>query len=133
MRAICAWCQAEGLPADLGPREPLDNPDETHGLCQRHLKHFLAEARSRPLAGLRFLIVVKLDDQDLYDYLIRAMAGLDGVHVMVDRRNRDRRRDARSMPGERRQASRRNSRGLIHSIGCTFVRFPQAYGAAAAG
>jgi hypothetical protein len=37
------------------------------------------------------------------------------------------------MPGERRHASRRQSRGLIHSIGCTFVRFPSAQAAAAAG
>lgn len=133
MRAICAWCRAEGLPADLGEREPLDDTDETHGLCERHLAHFLAETRSRPLAGLRFLIVIKLDDQELYDYLIQAMAGIDGVHVMVDRRNRDRRRDARSIPGERRQGTRRQSRGLIQSIGCTFVRFPTVQRAAAAG
>jgi hypothetical protein len=121
------------LPADLGEREPLDDLHETHGLCPRHLAHFLAEARSQPLAGLRFLIVIKLGDQSLYDHLIRAMAGVDGVHIMVDRRNRERRREAHHMPGDRRHANRRQPRGLIHSIGCTFVRFPQAQGAAAAG
>ncbi|MDP2701632.1 MAG: hypothetical protein Q8P98_06140 [Candidatus Rokubacteria bacterium] len=131
MRAICAWCRAEGSPADLGEREPLEDPDETHGFCQRHLTQFLAAARSRPSAGLRLLIVVKRSDQSLYEYLTRAMAGVEGVHVMVDRRHGERRREARSVPGERRQADRRQSRDVVHSIGCTFVRFPPAYGAAA--
>ena len=90
------------MPDDLGEREPLDNLDETHGLCQRHLNHFLTEARARPMADLRFLVVIKFGDQSLYDYLIRTMAGLDGVHVMLDRRNRERRGAARTMSGERR-------------------------------
>jgi transcription initiation factor TFIIIB Brf1 subunit/transcription initiation factor TFIIB len=28
MRAVCAWCDA-----DLGEREPLDDPSITHGIC----------------------------------------------------------------------------------------------------
>jgi len=124
VRAICAWCRAEGSPADLGECEPLDDHDETHGLCQRHLTKFLAEARSRPSAGLRLLIVVKRRELSLHEYLARAMAGVDGVHVMGDRRQAERRRQARSVHGERRQADRRQRRGVIHSIGCTFVRFP---------
>jgi len=130
VRAICAWCRDEGSPADLGECEPLEDPQETHGLCQRHLTQFLAAARSRPSAGLRLLIVVKRTDQSLYEYLTRAMVGVEGVHVMVDRRHAERRREARSTPGERRQADRRQSRGVVHSMGCTFVRFPLAYGAA---
>ena len=129
MRAICSWCRAEGAHADLGEREPLEDPDETHGLCQRHLTQFLAVARSRPAAGLRLMIVVKRADQSLYEYLTRGMAGVEGVHVMADRRHGERRRGARSASGERRQADRRQARGVIHSIGCTFVRFPLAYGA----
>jgi hypothetical protein len=27
------------------------------------------------------------------------------------------------VPGERRQADRRQSRGVVHSMGCTFLRF----------
>ena len=129
MRAICAWCRAEGSPADLGEREPLEDPNETHGLCQQHLTHFLAAARSRPSADLRLLIVVKRSEQSLYEYLTRGMAGVEGVHVMADRRHGERRREARSVSGERRQADRRQSRGVVHSMGCTFVRFPPAYGA----
>jgi len=132
VRSICAWCRAEGSPADLGECEPLEDPDETHGLCQRHLTQFLAAARSRPSAGLRLLIVVKGSDQSPFEYLTRAMAGVEGVHVMVDRRHGERRRAARPAPGERRQADRRQSRGIVHSIGYTFVRFPPAYGAAGA-
>jgi hypothetical protein len=124
MRAICAWCRAEGSPADLGEREPLEDTNETHGLCQRHLTHFLAAARSRPSADLRLLIVVKRSEKSLYEYLTRGMAGVEGVHVMADRRHGERRREARSVSGERRQADRRQSRGVVHSMGCTFVRFP---------
>lgn len=36
MKAFCAWCQAEGGEGFLGVREPLDDPTETHAICQRH-------------------------------------------------------------------------------------------------
>jgi hypothetical protein len=129
VRAICAWCRAEGSSADLGEREPLEDPVETHGLCQRHLTQLLGAARSRPSAGLRLLIVVKRSDQSLHEYLTRAMVGVERVHVITDRRHGERRREACSTPGERRQADRRQSRGAVHSIECTFVRFPPVYGA----
>lgn len=128
MRAICAWCRAEGAPADLGERQPLDDHNETHGLCQRHLSQFVAAA-ARPSAGLRLLIVVKRADQGLYEYLTRGMDGVEGVHVMVDRRHGERRREARSTRGERRRADRRQSRGVVNSVGCIFVRFDPAHGA----
>jgi len=133
VRAICSWCQAEGSPADLGEREPLDDPAETHGLCQRHLTQLLAAARSQPYAGLRLLIVVKSEEGSLYDYLTRGMTEIEGVHVMVDRRLGDRRTVARPVRGERRQGNRRQSRAVVDSMGCTFVRFEPAHGAARAG
>jgi hypothetical protein len=132
VRRICSWCRTEGSPADLGEREPLDDPSETHGLCQRHLTELLAAARARPLAGLRMLIVVKNGDRSLYDYLSRSMTEVEGVHVMVDGRLGDRRRVARPVRGERRQGDRRHSRGIVDSMGCTFVRFEQAEGVARA-
>lgn len=122
MKATCAWCKAEGVPADLGEREPLDDHEETHGLCQRHLTQFLASARSRPSAGLELLVVVQRGDQSLYEYLTRQLTDIAGVHVIVDRRHGERRRDARPVSAERRQADRRQFRGAIQSIGCTFVR-----------
>ena len=132
MRAICAWCRAEGSPADLGEREPLEDRVETHGLCQRHLTQLLGVARARPSAGLRLLIVVKRGDQNLYENVTWAMAGVEGVHVLVDRRHGERRREARPVPLERRQADRRQPRGEVHSIGCIFVRFPPTEGATGA-
>jgi hypothetical protein len=124
VKVICAWCRAEGSPADLGERDPLEDPAETHGLCQRHLTKLMAAARSRLSAGLRFLIVVTRSDQSLHEYLTRAMAGVEGVHVMADRRHAERRRKPRLVCGERREADRRQPRGVVHSIGCIFVRFP---------
>jgi hypothetical protein len=132
VRAICAWCRAEGTPADLGEREPLERPDETHGFCERHFAEFLATARSRPPARLRLLVVVKSGDPSLYEYLTRTMAPVAGVHVIVERRHGERRRETHPISGERRQVDRRQARGVVHSIGCTFVRFNPAYGASRA-
>jgi hypothetical protein len=133
VRGICSWCQAEGSPADLGEREPLDDPAETHGVCQRHLTQFLGSARSRPSAGLQLLIVVKNEEPGLYDYLNRAMTEVEGVHVMMERRVGERRRLARLVSGERRQGDRRLARGIADFMGCAFVRFGAAPGAAQAG
>jgi hypothetical protein len=36
MKALCAWCCGEGLPGYMGEREPLDNPEPTHGVCTHH-------------------------------------------------------------------------------------------------
>jgi hypothetical protein len=36
MRVICAWCEAEGKQAIVREKEPLDDPDETHGVCVEH-------------------------------------------------------------------------------------------------
>lgn len=36
MRVICTWCEAEGKPAFVREREPLDDPEETHGVCAVH-------------------------------------------------------------------------------------------------
>lgn len=46
-RAICAWCEAEGLPSLLREgREPA-----THGICQAHSDAMLAEARELVQTG----------------------------------------------------------------------------------
>ena len=128
VRAICAWCRAEGLPGDLGQREPLEDPAETHGLCERHLTEFLDDVRGRLPIGLRLLIVVKRGEEGLYEYVARSMAGVEGVYVMLDRRQGERRQGARPMLEERRQGERRQTRG-VQSIGCTFVRVGSTPGA----
>ncbi len=123
MRAICAWCRADGRPADLGEREPLDDPRETHGLCQRHLTQLLAGLPSLSFPGVQLLIVVESGDRSLYEYLSRVMAEVGGVQVIVDRRHGDRRQERVSVSHERRQLDRRLHRGASHSVGCTFIRF----------
>jgi len=36
VKIICAWCLKEGKPALMGEREPLDDPRESHGICEEH-------------------------------------------------------------------------------------------------
>ena len=36
MNVVCAYCAAEGKPALIGEKEPLDDPRETHGICTAH-------------------------------------------------------------------------------------------------
>ena len=64
MTILCAWCCHEGQHGYLGEREPLDNPEPTHGVCPYHKAQVLealhrgddrdryAEARSRTVEGL---------------------------------------------------------------------------------
>ena len=123
MRAICAWCRADGRPADLEEREPLDDPSETHGLCQRHLAQLLEKLPSFSFPGIQFLIVVQSGDRSLCEYLSRVMAEVGGVQVILDRRHGDRRRERIPVARERRQLDRRRHRGASYLMGCTFVRF----------
>jgi len=125
VRRICAWCQSEGRPSDLGEREPLDDTSETHGLCSRHLAELLVDLPSRSFSGIQLLIVITSGDGSLYDYLTRVMAEIGGVQVIRDRRRGERRRGSRLISRERRQIERRKRRGVTHSMGCAFVRFGQ--------
>jgi hypothetical protein len=36
MKVICSWCKAEGKPALVREKEPLENPEDTHGVCKEH-------------------------------------------------------------------------------------------------
>jgi hypothetical protein len=122
MRALCSWCQAEGSPAFLGEREPLENPTDTFGVCPRHMVAVLTAPRLRPSTNGQLLIVVALKDRSLYEYLSRGFAAVEGVQVILERRQSERRGSARAVSWERRQADRRQPRGVVHSIGCTFIR-----------
>ena len=33
MGVVCSWCEVEGKPTVVREKEPLDDPDETHGVC----------------------------------------------------------------------------------------------------
>jgi hypothetical protein len=112
MRAICAWCKAEGQPGDLGEREPFDDMSETHGLCPNH-----------SFPGVQLLIVVENADTGLFQHLSRSMAAVAGVKVIRERRLQEQRRASESVLVDRRRGDRRQSRDVRHSMGCMFVRF----------
>ena len=123
MRAICAWCEAQGRPGDLGGREPFDDPSETHGLCADHLAQILAQLPSVSFPGIQLLIVVENGDTGLYELLSRNMAAVSGVKVITERRTHEQRRAIHSVAIDRPQGDRRQSRDARHSMGCTFIRF----------
>jgi hypothetical protein len=89
MRALCAWCCREGLPGYLGEREPLDNPEATHGVCPHHKARLLESLPSRSFPEAELLIVVHRDGTVLYEKLTRLFAGISRVKVIVDRRVSD--------------------------------------------
>jgi len=122
MRALCSWCQAEGVPAYLGEREPVDNPGDTFGVCSRHMVEVLTAPRPRPSMNVQLLIVVALGDRSLYDYLSRRLATIEGVQVLLERRQSERRGERRPVSLERRQTDRRQQRSTAQFMGCTFVR-----------
>jgi hypothetical protein len=123
MRALCSWCQAEGSPALLGEREPLENATDTFGVCPRHMAAVLTAPQLRPsTTSVQLLIVVALKDRSLYEYLSRGFAGVEGVQVLLERRQSERRGRPREVSWERRQGDRRQPRGVVHSMGCTFIR-----------
>ena len=82
----------------------------------------LTAPRLRPPASVQLLIVVAISDRSLYEYLSRGLAAVEGVQVLLERRQSERRRAGREVSWERRQADRRQARGVVHSMGCTFIR-----------
>ncbi len=131
MRVLCAWCCRDGKPGYLGEREPLDNPEPTHGVCGRHKTQLLESLPSRSFPDADLLIVVRRDNVELYEKFRRVFAAVPRVRVILDRRVADRRAapGRGSVPGEgsseRRRARRRRIReGGISSLGgFAIVRF----------
>ncbi len=76
MKAVCAWCESEGRPSDLGEREPFYNPATTHCICPDHQQRLLRLLPSKSFPDAEVLLVVRLNDTALYDYLQRVFAGL---------------------------------------------------------
>ena len=128
MRVLCAWCCREGQPGYLGEREPLDNSDATHGICDRHRAEILESLPSQSFPDAELLIVVRRGNLALYEDLVRMLAGLARVAVVVDRRVADRRAAPASGPRERRWLSTRRLREVAgpSSGDLTLVRFTPA-------
>jgi len=123
MQVICAWCRDEGKPSDLGEREPFDDPAPTHGVCSRHQEQFLESLPSTSFPDAEMLIVVRRNDTALYEYLQRRLAGVQGVKVIPERRQADRRREQSPVADERRRQERRIRQGNTLALGYTVVRF----------
>ena len=122
MRVICSSCVREGRSGYLGDKAPLGDPTPTHSICGRHQEQLLETLPSLSFPGVDMLIVVQPKDVALYEHLRRGLAGVRGVHVIMDRRRGDRRRMEAQVSGERRRERRRIRRG-ISLPGCTLVRF----------
>jgi hypothetical protein len=43
VKVLCAWCVRDGKPAFLREKVPLDDPGETHGLCNDHFTSLSAK------------------------------------------------------------------------------------------
>ena len=125
MKVVCASCEREGKPGYLGEREPYDNPATTHGLCARHKEQALEGLPSRSFPDAEMLIVVRPNDTTLYEHLQRNLAGVEGVKVILNRRQADRRREQSPpmMADERRRRDKRIRRGETVGLGYTVVRF----------
>ena len=123
MKVKCPWCEREGRPADLGEREPLDDPAVTHGICRRHALEFRRTLPSRSFPGVQLLLVVNPKEAALFEFLQRRFAGVRGVKVIVDRRRGERRRARQRAPDERRRAERRVRPGEVYALGYTVIRF----------
>ena len=127
MKVICSLCEREGKPGYLGEREPLDNPEVTHGLCSPHTEQLLESLPSRSFPDAELLIVVRPNDTELYEYLQRSFAGVHHVKVIVERRGGDRRREQGLVTLDLRQQPRRIRRGKVSPLGYTVVRFKRKW------
>src|SRR5919198_3581084 len=107
MRVICAWCQQEGRSGLLRVREPLDDPGETHGICERHQQAIFEAFPSASFPTTRWLFIVPARDPARYEHLVQLLQEVAGATVIVDRRKGERRRGGTRPPEERRRLDRR--------------------------
>jgi len=126
MQIICAWCRREGRPGLLGQKAPLDDPSETHSVCERHRRRELEGLQAKSFPGIRLLVVVAPREQRLYEHLTRVLAGLEDVSVIMERRQGERRRPAANPTQERRRRERRLRRGYAPATWYRYVRFGRA-------
>ena len=125
MKIFCAWCWRDGKPGYLGEREPLENPEPTHGICAYHTAKVLASLPSRSFPDAEMLIVVSRNSTALYENLKRSLATMSSVKVIMDRRVADRRAASGQGSDERRYSrTRRVRESTISPLGdFTVVRF----------
>lgn len=124
MQVLCAWCLRDGKSAHMGEREPLENPEPTHGVCPGHLERLLEAFPSRSFPCADLFIIVRRNGT-LFERLSQSFAGVPGVKVFVDRRKGERRSATQPVTKERRRAeTRRVRQGTLSTLGgFTIVRF----------
>ncbi len=49
MKVVCAWCLEEGKPALVREKEPLEDPEETHGVCPEHKERLRSPVTREPI------------------------------------------------------------------------------------
>ena len=123
MRVICAWCQKAGRSGLLRVREPLDDPTDTHGICDRHQQEVLEAFPSTSFPSTRWLFIVPSGDPRSYEHLRELLKEVPGATVIVDRRRGDRRRSDATPRDERRRFERRLRRAELSSLGYRLIRF----------
>jgi hypothetical protein len=123
MRVICAWCQKQGRSGLLRVREPLDDPTETHGICDRHQQEIFEAFPSLSFPATRWLFIVQSGDARSYEHLSKLLKDVPGATVLKDRRRGDRRRSGTTPARDRRRLERRVRRPEINSLGYRLIRF----------
>jgi len=125
MRVLCAWCCRDGQPGYLGEREPLDNPEPTHGICDHHKTQVLESLPSRSFPDVELLIIVRRENTALYGKLKRVFATFSYVEVILDLRLADRRAAPGQESSEPRRTRNRRIRERTNSLLGSFagVRF----------
>lgn len=123
MRVMCAWCQQEGKSGLLRIREPIDDPAETHGICERHQQAIFEAFPSTSFPTTRWLFIVPARDPARYQHLVQLLHDVAGATVIADRRRSERRRGGIRPAEERRRLDRRVRRPEINSLGYALVRF----------
>lgn len=123
MRVICAWCQHEGRSGLLRVREPLDDGSDTHGICDRHQQTVFEGLPSNSFPAIRWLFIVRSADHAQYAHLSQLLRDVSGTMVILDRRVRERRREAEPVGRERRRFERRVRRPETSGLGYALVRF----------
>jgi hypothetical protein len=117
VKAVCAWCRAEGRPGLIGERPPFGDPAEVRGICWAHKLEVLARTRTSSGAAtspprdahVRFLVIVARRDSDLFHRVSEQFLDDPRVRVLLDRRHRERRQGGQPSGRERRRADRRRS------------------------
>jgi hypothetical protein len=61
MRVICAWCIRDGRRGFLREKAPLEDPRETHGLCDEHFREINSkDSNATPRASLLYRLMGRL-------------------------------------------------------------------------